>query len=281
MPAPQFAVLSELVKTNFRSKGIVVPTGFKGFPSDPLPPEAKDKPDPMKSDKQAAPPPPTCLFKTPSSYKLHAASAQEVSKQFEEIIDAFCQSLCTLWSAFHSGAKLMGVIINASVGILPPGGLAGPPVEPGGLLAGCGPAGRKPTFVKHCQSMSQAVGSAFTSWVSGYTVPGLMYPTGALSSVSMVPAPNIPIPVAMGSSPGDGMMTAGALKGVMMGAHGAPGNHTEALFDSVSSAVETTFTQWKSSSQINLVMGAGGVAPVPPLPPGPVAVAIGMGGMLT
>jgi hypothetical protein len=76
------------------------------------------------------------------------------------------------------------------------------------------------------------------------------------------------------------MMTSPALMGMMLANHGAPGQHSLQIFQAIASAFSMQFLQWKGTTMIQNVMGAGGVAPVPPLPPGPVAMAVGIGGML-
>ncbi|HLF06111.1 MAG TPA: hypothetical protein VI893_02860, partial [Thermoplasmata archaeon] len=64
------------------------------------------------------------------------------------------------------------------------------------------------------------------------------------------------------------------------GAHPKHPELTKAVFDSFAGALAQTFTAWKAGTMITQLVGVGGVAPSPPLPPGPVAGAIGSGGTL-
>jgi len=105
----------------------------------------------------------------------------------------------------------------------------------------------------------------------------LIFPTGAASVGTMIPCPNIPIPLIIGSSTAETMVSANTLKGVMMGNAGA-GNHVEALCDSFAKAFEVMFLLWKATNLIMLVMGMGGGAPAPF--PGPVVGGTGMGGFI-
>ncbi len=270
MPAIQASQLKQLAKLNFQSKGITLPSEFNGLPSN----------HPFKGSDQKAPDP-MALFIPPSTLSYHVDSSKSVSKDISDLIDACSDSIGMGFMQWQSAAKFVGVLINGPVGMATPGSIVGPPSMSGPLLlASTNIAGKQPTFIKYVASITSAIGTAFQAWQIGYMAT-LPFPGGAVCSCTMVPSPNIPMPVAAGSSPGDAMMTAGALKGLMLANHGMPGNHTMDIFDAVSQAFAMLFTAWKGTTMITNILGAGGVAPPPPSPPGPVAAAIGFGGMLT
>lgn len=269
MPAIQASMLSQMGKLNFKSKGITLPMQFGGFP-----PQA-----PFGAKDQAAPDP-MALFLSATTLNLHVDTSKTIGKQFEELIDACSEGIGKAFSQWQSSAKFVGVLINGPVGMSLPGGLVGAPTMAGPAIMGmCNIGGKQPEFIKYVKSITHAIGTAFTAWQTGYMVT-LSFPGGAVCSVTMVPSPNIPVPIAAGSSPGDLMMSPAMLKGLMLANHGKPGNHTLDLFDAFAQAFSTAFTQWKATTMISNVLGAGGVAPPPPAPPGPVAVAVGNGGAL-
>jgi hypothetical protein len=203
-----------------------------------------------------------------------------ISDGFDDFISNVSAGVAKAFAQWQSGAMFTGVIINAGTGIAMPGSLVGPPAMSGPMIfSQINVAGKNPSYIQHALSVANAIGTAFTAWQTGYTV-NLMFPGGMVCSVTMPPSPNIPVPVVAGTSIGDPMMTKGSLYGLMLANHGLPGNHTKELFDSIAGAFSMLFTQWKASTMISNVIGAGGVAPPPPSPPGPVAMAIGNGGKL-
>jgi len=261
--------ISQLAKQLFRSKGIRLPTNFSG-----LPPQAPFGP------KDQVAPDPTALFVAPSTLSYHVNTAKTIGKDIEDLIDACARAIARAFSQWQSSAKFAGIIINGPTGNGLPGCLVGPPVMTGSsIFSMVNTAGRQAMFVKYCRSITMAVGTAFETWRLGYMVT-LVFPGGAVCSATMPPSPNIPVPVASGSSTGDAMTNASALKGLMLAQHGTVGNHTLDIFDAFAQAFSMVFVKWKASTMITNVIGAGGVAPVPPAPPGPVAAAIGSGGAL-
>ena len=272
MPAIQAPMLSNLAKNLFRAKGIILPTDFKG-----LPPQA-----PFGAKDQIMPSPEwgTWLFKPASTLKYHVNTAKTISKGFEDFIDRVMEGIARAFAQWQSAAMFTGVIINGGIGTALPGNLiSAVPLTGPFIFSQINTAGKQPMFIKHAMSVANAIGTAFTAWQTGYSVT-LTFPGGMVCSVTMPPSPNIPVPVAAGASIGDPLMTKGSLYGLMMANHGLPGNHTSELFDSIAGAFSTVFMQWKATTMITNVIGAGGVAPPPPSPPGPVAMAIGNGGKL-
>ena len=269
MPAIQAKALAQLAKTNFKAKAIQLPSGFKGF-TDQAPFTTADQkaPDPMD------------LFMPPSTLNYHVDTSRVVGRNVEDLIDACADAIGNGMSQWQSGAKFAGVIINGPVGMAIPGSLMAPPTMTGPVLFSMvNVAGRQPSFIKYAQSITFAIGTAFQVWQTGYMAM-LTFPGGSACSVTMVPSPSIPLPVVAGFSPGDAMMSAAALKGLMLANHGFPGNHALDIFDAFAQAFATLFLAWKGSTLITAVMGAGGVAPPPPAPPAPVVMAVGNMGSL-
>ena len=272
MPAIQATMLKELAKNTFRMKGIILPLDFKG-----LPPQA-----PFDGKDQIMPSPEWAmwLFKPASTLKYHVNTAKTISSQFEDFIDNVMDGLARAFAQWQSAAMFTGVIINGGAGIAPPGSLiSAMPLTGPFILSQINLSGKSPSYIRHATSVANAIGTAFTAWQTGYSV-NLMFPGGMVCSVTMPPSPNIPLPVVAGVSVGDMMMTKASLFGLMVANHGVLGNHTKELFDSIATAFSTLFMQWKATTMITNIMGAGGVAPPPPSPPGPVVMAIGNGGKL-
>lgn len=260
--------MATLAKQFFKANAIVLPERFAGFgPQAPFTGKDQKAPDPA------------ALFQAASTLSYHVDTQKTISKDVEDLIDAVCQGVGKAFRTWQSSAKLVNVLINGPVGMGLPSCLVGPPLSGPVLMAQVNVAGRQPTFIRYVQSITGALGTSLTAWQVGFMVQ-LPYPSAAVQSVTMVPAPNVPVPLAAGSSPGDAMLQAAPLKGLMLAMHGPPGNHALQIFDAVAQAFAVTFTTWKATTMIQQVMGAGGVAPPPPSPPGPVAMAIGVGGML-
>lgn len=272
MPAIQGSMLGQTAKNLLRSKNIKLPLNYKGLPDQaPFDQSDQNYPSPEWA---------TWLFKPSSTLKYHVNTAKMISKGFDEFITNVCDGIGKAFAQWQSGAMFTNVIINASFGIAVPGSMVAPPAMTGPMIfSQINVAGKQPSFIRHAMSVANAIGTAFQAWQTGYFAT-LTFPGGVLCSVSMVPSPNIPIPVAAGTSIGDPMMTKGSLYGLMLGNHGMPGNHTQAVYDAIAGAFSMLFTQWKATTTISNIMGAGGVAPPPPAPPGPVALALGNGGKL-
>lgn len=264
-------MMSQLAKANFLSKGIRVPSSWDaGF---------EDSYNRKVSGFQPGIPRPTNIFVPPSMDKIAVDACNQVSEGFEGFIDDVCAAICGCWSSWQAAVKFVGVIINAGVGILPPGGMVG-----GGLMAGPMMVARMKqkgaNYALYGNAITSAIGQAWTAWELGYTNPAIPFPGGMVCSTTMPPSPNAPVPLASGVSPGDALMDASLLKLSMVGMLGAPGEHADPLCDSIAQAFSQLFLAWKASTMISNIMGAGGVAPPPPAPPGPVAGAIGSGGGL-
>lgn len=218
----------------------------------------------------------TALFVPASPMAIHVDAVSEVSGAFEQLIDGVSQALVSGWNSWVSSVKFVGVVINATAGVLPPGGMVGGPSMQGSLMAAQVPPSPKlPTGPAYATAILTVLGTAFQSWAQGYAHPALVFPGGALCVGSMPPSPCTPGPLMAGVSPGDAMMVAPALKGQMLGM--VSGNHADVLFDAFATAFVAMFMRWKGSTQINGILGAGGVAS--PLG-SPVAGAVGNGGML-
>lgn len=218
----------------------------------------------------------TALFIPASSMKIHVETVQTVSGAFEELIDSVSQALVSGWSGWAGSVMFTGVVINATVGILPPGGMVGgPQLQPGMMLAQVKPSQKLPQGQRYAQAILTAIGTGLLGWAQAYTHPTLVFPGGAMCVGTMPPSPNAPMPLGTGMSPGEAMLTAPLLKGQMLGM--CAGQHADALYDAFAQAFVMLFQRWKMSTLITGIMGAGGAAS--PLG-SPVAGAVGNGGKL-
>lgn len=265
----QAGQVANVAKQLFKANAICLPQRFSGFgPQAPFGAQDQKVPD-------AA-----ALFRSASTLSYHVDTHTAISKNVEELIDAVCDGIGQAFGNFQSSAKFVGVLINGPVGMALPGSMVAALTMMGPALFGrVKMHGKQPSFIQYVRSITFAIGTAFTAWHTGYSCV-LSYPSGAACVATMVPSPNIPLPVAAGFSPGDALMTPAVLKGLMLANHGVPGNHTLQIFDAIANAFCMQFMQWKGTTMIQNVTGMGGVAPVPPLPPAPVVMATGLGGML-
>ncbi len=274
MPAPQASMLENMWKMLFKAKMIKVPEKGEGMNKQTI--------TKLWKPKDFKPPNPIKVFIQPSMLKIASKSNTEVSDKFEKLIKNVSSGICSQWSTFHSSAKFVGTMVNAAIGMampatmMPPGLMSGPL-----LLARSNVAGEKPNFMRVANAICNAFGTAFMAWQTGLGFYTLPYPSAAVQSCSMIPAPNIPLPLVTGISPGEAMMTKPALFGAMMAMASPPGNHVMKLLDAASTSLNAVFMTWKATTMVTQIMCGGGVAPPPPSPPGPVAAGLGGGGMLT
>jgi hypothetical protein len=286
MPAPQAKMLSQLVKTLMMSKALKIPEDpltdiqqkGKEEDSNPIDDLAEFKPDMPK---------PTNIFQPASMKKIQVEAANTVSEQYEKFIDNVCDGICKTWGNWQNSAKIMNVVINGPIGILPPGGLLGMNMMSADMIKmniDMFSGDNKETIYKdYVEAIVKAIAQAWNAWEKGYTHTNIPFPGGAVCSTTMPPSPNVPLPVISGMSPGDALMVPATLKALMIGfisGKGTIDKYSDALFDSFANAFNTVFTTWKTSSMLSNIMGSGGVAPPPPSPPGPVAGAMGMNGMI-
>lgn len=262
--------LAMQVKTLLKAKAIVLPERF-----DPGMIKAIKPGDPAlqagNAGKLAM-----ALFRPASQLAIHIDTVSTVSQAFSLLIDQVSQALVNGWNKWVSSVSFAGVIINATAGILPPGGMVGGPFMQGGLMQlEVPPSPSLPTGKLYASAILTVLGTAFQAWATGYAHPALVFPGGAMCVGSMPPSPCAPGVLAAGMSPGETLLSAPLLKGQMLAM--ASGNHAEALFDAFAQAFVALFQRWKGSTQIMAILGAGGVAS--PLG-SPVAGAVGSGGRL-
>ena len=265
-------MLSQLVKNLFRAKGIKVPDSWDAGLADRFNTKIKEF--------QPATPRPTNIFLTPSTSKIAVDACNDVSEKFENFIDDIAAAICQSWSAWHGTAKFFGVIINAGIGLLPPGGLFGG-MQMSGIMILAKTKMTTPDYIRHAKAVAFAIGQAWMAWETSYIYTSIPFPGGMVCSTTMIPSPNVPLPIASGTAPGEALLQPALLKTSMLAQVGPPGQHTEPLFDAVAQGFSQVFQLWKTTALISNIMGAGGAAPPPPSPPGPVAGAIGNGGAVT
>ncbi len=285
MPAPQAKAMSQMVQGLITAKGLVVP-------EDPLADiqVQGDKEDSNPLDKldefSAGVSKPTNLFRSPSTKKIQVDATNEISDIWIDFIDNVCGGICKSWSKWQNSASVNNVIINGPIGILPPNGLVGANMMSANMIKQnidtSSGHNNENIYLIYVNAISIAIGTAWLTWEAGYMHTSIPFPGGAVCSTTMPPSPNTPVPVSSGTSAGDGLMTANAIKGLMTAnAAGATLDKlSDALFDAIANAFCNTFNMWKATSMLGNILGSGGVAPPPPSPPGPVVAAMGMNGKI-
>src|SRR4029078_704988 len=145
------------------------------------------------------PNPPTNLFREATLNKYHVDAAKEIGGQFGEFIDGTCDAICGAISQWMTTTAISGVVINAVVGTLTPGGVVGPPLTP--LILSQAPK-KTPQQLKYSNVIANVFGTAWQTWQA--TISGmLMYPAfAAVPSPGAPPIPNIPVPLITMIAPG-------------------------------------------------------------------------------
>jgi hypothetical protein len=262
-------------KDNFKAKGIKLsvdwtqPTGDAGKQYVEAFPEA-ERSVTDSSNK---------LFVAVSTNRYHVDQVTDIGKQFADFIDGICDAICTAWQGWTGMATISMSMVNACVGVIPPGGVVGPPFYP--LAMAVAPK-FKPNMAKYANAILTAIGNAWTAWQTGYTGQLTFPPTFATCpSPVHPPTPNIPKPIkSTGSSPGEAMLQPGTLAQAMAAILADPSAlHHKALFDSIATAFKKHFDQWVSQTMVKSVLGTGPVPTfAPPIAPmGPVAAGVANG----
>lgn len=273
MPAPQASLMKLNAKNIFRAKGIKLSVDW----SQPTGDAGKQYVDAMDPSERNVPPDPTALFTPASVNKYHVDQCKTIGKDFADFIDGISDALCGAWQQWMSTAAIAGVIVAGPVGTITPGMFQGPPFFP---LAFVQAPKVKPTMMKYAQAVCNAINTAWQAWHMGFTGMLNFPPTFAMMTSPLhPPTPNIPINIAgAGSSPGEALLSASALKMAMVANLGDPtAQHHQDLFDCIAQAFEQAFTTFKTSTMINNVLGLGPIPTfAPPLVPGgPVVMGVG------
>ena len=200
-----------------------------------------------------------------------------MSDQFGEFIDGTCDAICGAISQWFTMTTIQGVIINAVVGVLTPGGVVGPPLTP--LIMAQAPK-KTPQQLKYSNVIANVFGNAWLTWQSGITGQ-LMYPAfAAVPSPVAPPMPNVPMPLISFPSPGEVAMQGALMKMQMIGQLADPkAPHAAELFDAICNGFTGPFNAMKMSTMVTNVIGTGPVPTFAPpfVPVGPVIGGIGTG----
>lgn len=267
MPAPQAAMMKELVMTQFRTFAIKVP-GEGPLPRGFLKSLAE-------ADRAAvALPSPPALFVPDSTYKGHVDTQKHLDKVFGAFIEGIVGAVCSAWDQWQKAAVLTSVIINGPVAA--GGQVVGPPLTP--LILASAPSATE-MELKYSKTVATVIGQAFQAYTATIKVAGMpWYPAFAMvPSPVAPPAPNVPCPVAALVQVTVTVEKA-YLKAQMisnLGSATAP-YHAE-LFDAIADAFEKCFKIWQTATQVTNVLGTGPVptfAP-PAVPGGPVVGGVG------
>jgi len=263
MPAPQKKQLSQLSKNLFLSKNIALPIQWAN--------PSIQYPDSFESDEiLVMPNSPTTLFKEPNLNKYSVDTAKDIGKLFEKYTEGICGAVCDAIDKWLSLTAIASVIINGPVGTLLPGGVVGPPLMPF-ILASAPMA--TPQEIKYSKAIATTISNMWQLWQTGLTGV-LMYPTFAAFPGPMAPpTPNTPVPLITFASPGEVGLSPTSLKALMMLNLADPDAlHAMDLFDSLSTAFNTIFQQFKATTLVQNVLGTGSIPTFAPpfVPVGPV-----------
>lgn len=270
MPAPQSSMYKQLARQLFIANAIRLPVSWSQ-PND----QFSDAFDP--SERIQPPNAPTNLFREATLNKYHVDAAKQVSDQFGEFIDGTCDAICGAISQWFTTTTIQGVIINAVVGILTPGGVVGPPLTP--LIMAQAPK-KTPQQLKYSNVIANVFGTAWLQWQSGITGQ-LLYPAfAAVPSPVAPPMPNVPMPLIALPSPGEVALQGAAMKAQMIAQLADPqAPHAAELFDAIANGFTGPFNIMKASTLVTNVLGTGPVPTFAPpfVPVGPVIGGIGTG----
>jgi len=274
MPAPQAALLADQIKQLITAEQVEVPTGYAGDD------DFKYNRDYPEFD--SAVPVTSNLFKCPGTQKIAVDTCNDISKSWSDFIDSVSGGICSSWSRWQSATSISGVLINAAVGQLLPGCMVGPPLMSAPLITADIDVGGKPAFfAPFALAAASGIGNAWTAWQTGYQVT-LQYPAFASFPGPVAPpTPNVPLPLASGTSVGDPMMKKDVLATLMLSnlSTGTPDALTNLLFGKLAEGFCAVFEQWKGTTMIQNVRGTGPVPSfAPPFAPvGPVVGGVGNG----
>jgi hypothetical protein len=268
MPAPQASMLAMQIKQLITAEQTEVPIKYKG--DDDF--EYNKDYDEFKPKVPKA----SNLLKAPGIDAITVDSTNTVSDQWSDFIDEVSKGICTSWSNWQNAAMFTTGIINAVTCQVTPGSLTSPPLMGSAMImANTNSAGKPDNFILFVKAIATAIDTAWNAWQAGYTVTLMFPPTFASFPGPMhPPTPNIPMPVAGGSSAGDPMMKKTMLAQLMMGnlSGVTPDDLTKLLFDKFAEGFCMIFDIWKTSTMITNVLGTGPVPSFAPpfVPVGPV-----------
>ena len=263
MPAPNAKALGETAKANFLSKNIRLPQKWKT--------PGEQYPDAFKPEEKAvAPNSPITLFREVSLNKYHVDTAKTIGDQFKKYIEGIMDAISDAVDKWMKMTMITTVLINGPVGMLLPGGVAGPPLMP--FILARAPK-KTPMEIKYSTAIANAVSQQWQIWQMGL-MGTLMYPAfAAFPGPLAPPTPNVPLPLITFSSPGEAALSAEALKGMMMTFLADPkANHAVDLFDALAKAFNMLFQTFKASTLVQNVLGMGPIPTFAPpiVPVGPV-----------
>lgn len=259
MPAPQASVLESLVKQLITAESVEVPQDYIG--------DTTLEYNLDFDEYQPAIPKGTNIFSCPGVNAITVEACDTVSDQWIDFISEMSKSICNVWGNWQKAAMFSGLLINATVGMAMPGSLSSTiMMNQAAILAGLNSSEMGEYFIPTAKAIASAFETCWSAWEKGYQVQ-LQYPTFAAVPMPMAPpTPNIPLPIATGSSVGDPLINKDIMSGMMMSnlSGFSPDNMTKLLFDKFSEGLCQVFDQWKASTMIQNVMGQG---PVPSFAP--------------
>lgn len=273
MPAPQAAMMKQLVRTKFSSFQLKVPSEWQqpqGEGANQFGGAFKD------NEHQVAPDAP--LFLPQTFNKYHVDAQKRHNKDYGQMMDAICEGICFAWAQWQQAATLVGVVINAMTAT--GGQVVGPPWTP--LIVTKAQSlitPPMPNTMKYINAVATPLGTAWMAYTSSIKVPGLpWYPAfNALPSPVAPPTPNTPAPLAaLIQVPAP--LAPGLLAQQMFTTLGDPrAPYAQKMFEAIADGFDKVFQIWSKSTMIQNVLGTGPVPTFAPpvVPVGPVVMGVG------
>jgi hypothetical protein len=203
------------------------------------------------------------LFHEPTRNRYHIDAARTVGRDMARYLDDIGAAIADAIDKWMGMASVVSLVINGPIGTVLPGGVCGPVLKP--LILMRAPL-RTEMETEYSNAIAQAVSDAWMRWEQGLNGV-LEYPAFAAAPIPMAPpTPNVPVPLIMLGSSGEGDLMPTVLAGAMAAAMTSDGQHAVTLFDAVAVAVYTQFQHFKTATQVVNVLGTGPVT-VPPAGP--------------
>lgn len=275
MPAPQATQMQQLVRLKFTSFQIKVPENWQEPSGDP---DAKHYADAFQPNEKTTAPGAPPLFLPASMNKYHTDAQKMHIDKIGKFIDDICKAICSAWSQWQMGAKMMGILVNgptASVGQVMGPQKIPPPPWPfwTDVIRNEGPK-NTPNLQKYTNVVADILGPAWETYAATIKIPGLpFFPLFAAGpSPVMPPTPNTPFPV-IALTQVTASLAPPILKTQMVAKLADPkAPYHDKLFEAICDGFDKCFKIWQASTMVTNVMGIG---PVPtmasPVPvPGPV-----------
>jgi len=261
-------------KLRFQSFKITLPAMAAGSSAAAMRPGMSPPPSAAFGSRPAAAavpmPFPPALFRAASNSKADVDRQRSMHDTYNALFDGVIDAIEFGFNLYRLTAGLADVMINGPIAI--GGRLQGQPLD---RLIKTAPsmAGWSGSNALVRDAVAGGMEQQWSILSAGVHVPGLpWYPTFAAFPGPMAPpTPNIPCPFAALQHDANALSPASLKTAMRASLHGNVDYSTE-FFDSVATALEIPFTQWKATQLVAQVLGTGPIPTFAPpyVPVGPV-----------